>query len=229
MLFLKQITGYARNNTRRQDSSKEILEFRVETFDENGNTAEIYPVELRGPRISGTLQEGDKVQVTGRKTRYGIKARGIRNISSNHKIGVRGIPKSTIIIWKLSFGAIILGPVLYNLGFENFLILLLVGIFGALLSSLVFLRRIIMLPDIIIFTMLVSLSFLFFLVIELVSLESQVPVKVLGDAATVINQEVKTNQFVYIKQIGVHLFWISGLIAAIMINIGSIQRRRDIS
>jgi hypothetical protein len=57
--------GIARNVEQRQENGFTVLTFRIEQIDKEGNISGYVQVELRDPRIKGTLVEGDEVEVVG--------------------------------------------------------------------------------------------------------------------------------------------------------------------
>jgi hypothetical protein len=66
--------GIARNVHQRQEDGFSVLTFRVERVDNVGNILDYVQVELREPRIRGTLVDGDKVEVEGEMDEEGILA-----------------------------------------------------------------------------------------------------------------------------------------------------------
>jgi hypothetical protein len=70
----------------------ERLTFRVERTDEAGNLLPPIPVEIRGARISGTISEGDWVEVRGRRRRDGtVRATRIQNLTTSETIRARNV------------------------------------------------------------------------------------------------------------------------------------------
>jgi len=73
-----------------QQSQKEILSFRVHQFDAAGNPLDPKPVELRAPLIgggiSGQVNEGDEVEVSGKWHKGTLRAAVIVNISTGAQI-----------------------------------------------------------------------------------------------------------------------------------------------
>jgi len=64
--------GIARNVQQRQENGYTVLTFRVEQIDNVGNVLGYTQVELREPRIRGTLVDGDEVKVVGKIDKEGI-------------------------------------------------------------------------------------------------------------------------------------------------------------
>jgi len=88
------VSGEARSVQRRMESggnqNVELLSFRVERYDPGGNRLNPVVVEMRGPQIRGSLQEGDEVRVVGRAKRgRGIKARKVKNLTTRSVVKVK--------------------------------------------------------------------------------------------------------------------------------------------
>ena len=58
--------GIARNVEQRLENGYTVMTFRIEQVDKEGNIIGYVQVELRDPRIKGTLVEGDGVEVVGK-------------------------------------------------------------------------------------------------------------------------------------------------------------------
>lgn len=69
--------------------AKQVLNFRVQEFDESGDVAGVTTVELIGNAISGSLRDGDSVRVRGKKSAGGIlRALSVDNDSTNSTVSV---------------------------------------------------------------------------------------------------------------------------------------------
>jgi hypothetical protein len=64
--------GIARNVEQRLESGYTVLTFRIEQIGNEGNIIGYVQVELRDPRIKGTLVDGDEVEVVGKIGKEGI-------------------------------------------------------------------------------------------------------------------------------------------------------------
>lgn len=64
--------GIARNVEQRLENGYTVLAFRIEQIDNEGNIIDYVQVELRDPRIKGTLVDGDEVEVVGKIGKEGI-------------------------------------------------------------------------------------------------------------------------------------------------------------
>ncbi|UCE96487.1 MAG: hypothetical protein JSV51_02485 [Candidatus Bathyarchaeota archaeon] len=64
--------GIARNVEQRLENGYTVLSFRIEQIDNEGNITGYVQVELRDPRIKGTLVEGDDVEVVGKIGKDGL-------------------------------------------------------------------------------------------------------------------------------------------------------------
>ena len=64
--------GIVRNVERRLEDGYTVLAFRIEQIDNEGNIVGYIQVELRDPRIKGTVVDGDEVEVIGEISKEGI-------------------------------------------------------------------------------------------------------------------------------------------------------------
>ena len=79
--------GIARNVQQRVEDSFTVLTFRVERLDSTGNILDYIQVELKDPKIRGTLVDGDEVEVEGEIDKEGILVpRRIRNLRTSSYI-----------------------------------------------------------------------------------------------------------------------------------------------
>ncbi len=91
-----------------------VLRFRVDRFDGDGNRLPPVPVELTGKFIKGSLQEGDWVEVTGRRRREAtFRPKRIRNLTTGERVGGKRRLGAAIgmAIWWTLFLAFICGIV----------------------------------------------------------------------------------------------------------------------
>jgi hypothetical protein len=102
----------------------QILIFRLEVTDGYGNTVERKVVEMRGESISGSICDGDTVEVTGVETKTGIRQpQRVLNLTTGKEI-IAIQPGSTssgllkiFLTLGLSMSFIIMAaPILRNLG-----------------------------------------------------------------------------------------------------------------
>lgn len=83
--------GIARNVEKRLEDGYTVLYFRVEQIDSEGNVIDYVQVELREPRIRGTLVDGDEVEVMGKIGKDGILSpKTILNLKTNANITKSG-------------------------------------------------------------------------------------------------------------------------------------------
>jgi hypothetical protein len=95
--------GIARNVEQRLENGYSVLNFRVEQIDNQGNVIDYVQVELREPRIRGTLVEGDEVEVVGKIDKDGILSpTRILNLKTQSHITKHGSNKG-IILFLLPF------------------------------------------------------------------------------------------------------------------------------
>lgn len=76
---------------KKQPRTWTIWTFRVERLDEHGRRLELAPVELRGLRFDGVINEGDEVEV--RRERLGdatLRPRSLRNVTTGASVVVKG-------------------------------------------------------------------------------------------------------------------------------------------
>lgn len=90
MLFLTELSGTARHTVKSARPKSEVLEFRLETPTATGGV-ESREVRFEAARIDGTVQDGDEVLVTGTLSTAGLRARRIRNLSSNSQVVGSGL------------------------------------------------------------------------------------------------------------------------------------------
>jgi hypothetical protein len=75
---------------RGKPAALQIWTFRVETYDEQGNVGELMGVEMRGHEITGTLDNGDWVEIKERPKRGGgCRPKKVRNLTTNDLIEAR--------------------------------------------------------------------------------------------------------------------------------------------
>ncbi len=65
-----------------QGQSRQILNFRLERYDDEGNRAAPLPVELRAYWLSGHVAEGEEVEVSGHVKRGILRVKRIRNLTT---------------------------------------------------------------------------------------------------------------------------------------------------
>lgn len=112
----KKIRGIAQNVDLRNEQSAAsllsgqpyaytILFFSVEIVDEQGNVVQLIPVELKGERISGFVNNGHEVEVIGVKNYRGIlQPKHIRNLTTKAKV-MASSPFTTLgLLWALIRG-----------------------------------------------------------------------------------------------------------------------------
>lgn len=66
------------------------LSFRVERYDRSGNRLQPVPIEVQGIQLSGQLNDGEEVEVTGKWRRGTIRARTVVNITTGAHVRVAG-------------------------------------------------------------------------------------------------------------------------------------------
>lgn len=91
-------TGTVRDVSRRTMSEmggntvtpKEVLNFRIEELDGDGNIIQVVPVELIGNQILGNLRDGDSIEVKGRMSKEHIlRALTAKNVTTNSSVVVQ--------------------------------------------------------------------------------------------------------------------------------------------
>lgn len=79
----QQMEGGGNNNI-------QVLSFRVERYDGDGNRLPPVPVEMRGARVSGSVREGDHVEIRARLRGDGVmRPRALRNLTTRSKVRIR--------------------------------------------------------------------------------------------------------------------------------------------
>lgn len=68
----------------------QVLSFRVERYDGDGNRLPPVPVEMRGGRVTGSVREGDHVEIRARLRGDGVmRPRALRNLTTRSKVRTR--------------------------------------------------------------------------------------------------------------------------------------------
>jgi hypothetical protein len=67
-------------------NDSQLLTLRVERFDADGNRLQPIPVQIKGPRLDGTLSDGDEVELSGRWTRGTVRTRRARNLTTGAEL-----------------------------------------------------------------------------------------------------------------------------------------------
>lgn len=76
----------------------QVISFRVEHTDKNGDVTGYSQVELRGEVIYGGLADGDRIEISGRKGRDGIlRPSRVKNLSTNSDAWVSNRPGRKIL------------------------------------------------------------------------------------------------------------------------------------
>jgi hypothetical protein len=90
--------GIARNVQQREEGGFTVLSFRVERVDREGNILDYVQVELRDPKIRGTVVDGDEVEVQGEIDEYGILIpERIQNLRTQARVSKSSSGKGLII------------------------------------------------------------------------------------------------------------------------------------
>jgi hypothetical protein len=89
------IVGEARAVQRRMEDAGscnvEVLSFRIERYDENGNRLPPVPVQIKGASFVGTIQEGDQVQLKERwKPGRIVQVKRIQNLTTQNTVTAKG-------------------------------------------------------------------------------------------------------------------------------------------
>jgi hypothetical protein len=90
--------GIARNVEQRLENGYTVLAFRIEQVDNEGNITGYVQVELRDPRIKGTLVDGDEVEVVGEIGKEGLLIpKKILNLKTNAYISKSSSNKGIVL------------------------------------------------------------------------------------------------------------------------------------
>lgn len=106
------VVGQARDVQTRSDTDwftkteRVVLAFRVQGFDASGNLALLVPVEMRGSTFEGSVRDGDRVRVTGRRRRGIIHAKKIENLDDGSEITARGLPAAAKVLTAVGLVAV---------------------------------------------------------------------------------------------------------------------------
>jgi hypothetical protein len=97
-----------RSETFGQGASRQVLTFRLEQYDDNGNRMTPLPVEMRVLSLMGQLSEGEQVMVRGRWRHGVIRVRRIHNLSTGAVITAPFRSRSfKWMLWPLSLAVLI--------------------------------------------------------------------------------------------------------------------------
>jgi hypothetical protein len=121
--------GIVRNVERRLEDGYTVLAFRIEQIDNEGNIVGYIQVELRDPRIKGTLVDGDEVEVVGEIGKEGILIpKKILNVKTKAYIS-KSSSNIGIVLFLVPFITAIIGFFVSRWSMEGAITGFLVGLF----------------------------------------------------------------------------------------------------
>jgi hypothetical protein len=86
-----------------QGQRDQVLSFRVEDADENGDIKRYLQIEMRGEIIHGDLADGDRVEVNLRRAVNGVIRTGqIKNLSTNSSVWISNRFGIKLVQWLIA-------------------------------------------------------------------------------------------------------------------------------
>ncbi|MEU1627786.1 hypothetical protein ABZ746_21120 [Streptomyces sp. NPDC020096] len=99
-----QVRGVQSRSEQRGESDYEaVWTFRVERYDEAGNRVMLTPVEMRGRKFEGAINDGDWVQARGRMRAGTLRVKEVENLTTGAVVRAMGIPRAAIVFMVLAF------------------------------------------------------------------------------------------------------------------------------
>jgi len=88
-----QVTGLqTRSEPGLRNQNQMVWTFRVERYDAAGNQLALVPVELRGLSIEGSIHDGDRVRVHGKRRDGTLRAKTVENLTTGAVVRAADLP-----------------------------------------------------------------------------------------------------------------------------------------